>query len=201
MARLALGATSAALLAAMACGGDSAPAGSATASPLSSERFEVPVSVHLADGYGLAADYPYAFMVQRIHGPSGYLLVQFLTGVYEGNSPLQTAIPDDVIAWLRDNPAIEFLAEPEAVTIGGVNGTQIDIIGRASTLLFASVGQGDEVVRLAIASGERARLIALDVEGKRVVVSGGASIPSDYFGVLPEIQQMIDTIEFQRSES
>jgi hypothetical protein len=201
MARLALGATSAALLAAIACGGDSTPAGSPTARPLSSERFEVPVSLRLAPDYGLSVDFPYAFMVVRMHGPPGYLLFQKLTGVYEENSLVPTSVPDDLVGWLQGNPAIELLRDPETVTVGGVTGTQVDIIGRATTILLASIGQSDEIVKQAISPGERARVIVLDVADETVVINAGASIPSEYFNVLPEIQQMIDTIQFQESDS
>lgn len=115
--------------------------------------------------------------------------------------------PDSVdgwIDWFQKHPNLE-TTKPVPATVGGVSGTQLDVVVSSTPkdypkecggpcVLIADLSEGPEALALFLDSKDR--LVVLDVEGETVFVDIGAS--EDKFDeFLPKAQQVINTVEWK----
>jgi hypothetical protein len=115
--------------------------------------------------------------------------------------------PEDLVGWLQDHPDLK-TGEPEPITVGGVEGEQIDVL--VEDLPEDVYGEcGVECVDIAPLSGgeqgvyfrevNKRRVIVLDdVKGDTVTIDFAA--PVDLFDEFaPEALKVVDSVKWEGS--
>lgn len=112
--------------------------------------------------------------------------------------------PEDMVAWFQEHPNLE-VGEPVPVTVGGVAGTQLDVV--VSSVLndypedcpvpcVNAWPRSPQPMSFLFFLGDKGRHIVLDIEGETVIVSIEA--PEEKFDeFLPEAQEVLDTVEWK----
>ena len=177
---------------------DTGTPGSGDGTRASSSSLDVPVSLSLSSGFQILDDKEHDFTIERRGSPSGpdaYLSVLTPVRVFDPETQGTVDMPADLVGWLTTNPGLKVLDGPTGVTIGGAGGQQIVAQGldREPYLLLLWMGASG----YALAPGETARIAVVRVDGQIVVVAAGAFNLTDYESVLPEIEAMVQTLEFE----
>lgn len=170
-------------------------------SDLTSSAFGVTTSLSAPAEFVVRGDASNALFLQRVGGasaPDAYLAFAIPTAVFNPETGREEPVPTDILAWLQSHAGVEVTQGPIEVTVGGATGQQIDVLGAgdAETLLFSASGPVGEPFRYALAPGEPARVIVVDVADKTVVITAGAFEAADFGAILPELEQMIESVEF-----
>jgi hypothetical protein len=112
--------------------------------------------------------------------------------------------PKDMVAWLQEHPYLD-AGEPTPANVGGVSGTQLDVVVSPATKDYPQgctvpcvpgwdLSEGQYAYYFV--SGYETRLIVLDVEGETVIVAIEA--PEETFEeFLPKAQEVLDTVEWK----
>jgi hypothetical protein len=167
----------------------------------SSKKFGLPMSISFGPEWHVREDYAdEILLVGGTQASEGVELVFILVKDAKIADPANTATmpwPDDFVAYLHSNQYLE-VGEPMPITVGGVNGVQIDEsnknIGQKRTFIgLKSTGwlylDGDQSWRF---------IILDDVNGQRLLI--GTTEASEGFSVATELaQKVIDSVVFSNS--
>jgi hypothetical protein len=177
-----------------------------------SEEFEPPVSFRLGDGWTNVTPEVFDVLFLERGEKMGFAFVN-PQQVYEpSRSGLPTVVeaPEDMVGWFRQHPYLR-TSEPEAVTVGGVDGVRLDMTvenlpeGYAGPCVGGNLGDCVDVFRssglgwIAFPKDRKHRVVVFeDVDGQTVVV--GFGIPAARFDEeAPDAQKVIDTVEWRNS--
>jgi hypothetical protein len=204
-----------------ACGGDDAdegdvtpasqvtaaaspsPAATTGATTLTSSAFTPAVSFDVGEGWAVFEDTPTVFEIQHTEGTPGE---QAWIGVFKvsdvrspDNFSEAQPIPDDIAAWLAANRHLTVESGPTPVTLDGIAASQIDVstnLGYEPSL-FGLAGRPAEEA-FVIGYSDDVRFIELqDVEDGTIVIATGALTTGFFNDVLPFIDPVIATIDFE----
>ncbi len=216
---LRLGLSMALVVAASACGGDDDQRQEAKARPLPelrqelrpgeyrSEEFEPSLSFHVGKGWANNAQELPDFIELERQAEPGYLRFANVEQVYKPGTQDLVVAPKDLVGWLQQHPYLK-TDEPEPVTVGGVEGEQIDVLVKGLPRDF--LGRcGAECVDIAPLSGgeqgvffreaNKRRVIVLeDVKGETVTIDFSSPVVM-FDEVAPEAQKVVDSIEWTGS--
>jgi hypothetical protein len=146
-----------------------------------------------------------------VQGTQGSWEVSFSTPkeLFDPSKPAEeVTIPapetvDGWVAWLQEHPNLD-AGEPVPATVGGVSGAQLDVAVSSIPRDYpqdcpAPCVPGwrlsEPVTAFTFFSGDKGRIVILDVEGEMVIVN--AEAPEDEFEeFLPEAQKVLDTVEW-----
>ena len=208
------------VLALAACGGGERPA----AEPLPeekrqlrqgvyrSEEFRPPVSFAVGEGWKTLPPETSDALVLGRGEETGFAFIrpQQLYEVSKSGLPTVVKAPDDMVAWFRRNPYLR-ASEPEAVTVGGIDGVRLDMTvenlpeGYAGPCVRGRVGDCLDVFKssvlgwIAFPTHMKHRVVVFeDVGGQTVIVTFG--IPATRFDEeAPEAQEVIDSVKWRNS--
>jgi len=166
----------------------------------SSKKFGLPMSISFGPEWHVREDFAdEILLVGGTQAYEGVELVFILVKDAKIADPASTATmpwPDDFVAYLHSNQYLE-VGEPMPITVGGVNGVQIDEsnknIGQKRTFIaLKSTGW------LYLDYDQNWRFIILDdVNGKRLLIA--TTEAAEGFSVATELaQKVIDTIVFPK---
>jgi hypothetical protein len=218
---LRLGLSMALVVAASACGGDDQRQ-EAKARPLPedpqalrpgtyrSEEFEPPLTFRVGEGWALyTLEAPEVLRIER--GETGGLGFTNIREVYEPTktgSPDVVDAPEDIVGWFRRHPYVR-TTNLEPATVGGVEGVRFDVVvgelpeGYHGVCRAISASDCVDIARfgdyqiLALPKGWKVRLMVLeDVEGETVTMYFGAGTATEFDGLAPTAQKVIDTAEW-----
>jgi hypothetical protein len=163
-------------------------------------------------GEGWKVYFPYLPDVLTIvQGTQGSWEVSFSTPkeVFDPSKPAEeVAIPapetvDGWVAWLQEHPNLD-AGVPVPATVGGVSGAQLDVAVSSIPRDYPQYCPApcvpgwrlsEPVTAFTFFSGDKGRIVVLDVEGEMVIVN--AEAPEDEFEeFLPEAQKVLDTVEW-----
>jgi hypothetical protein len=175
------------------------------------EVFEPAFSFRVGEGWDVPfPDLP-DVVVLGVEGTQGASSVGFATPeeVFDPSKPAeQVAVPapetaDGWVAWLQEHPSLD-AEEPVSTSVGGVEGTQLDVAVASVPEDYPEVcGEpcvpgwrvSDPATAFDFFPGEKGRIAVLEVEGEPVLVT--TSAPEEEFeGFLPEAQEVLDTVEW-----
>jgi hypothetical protein len=146
-----------------------------------------------------------------VQGTQGSWEVSFSTPkeVFDPSKPAEeVAIPapetvDGWVAWLQEHPNLD-AGVPVPATVGGVSGAQLDVAVSSIPRDYPQYCPApcvpgwrlsEPVTAFTFFSGDKGRIVVLDVEGEMVIVN--AEAPEDEFEeFLPEAQKVLDTVEW-----
>lgn len=166
----------------------------------SPKTFELPMSISFGPEWHVAEDFADEFvLVGGTQAYDGVELVFIFVKDAKIADPTSTATmpwPDDFVAYLHSNQYLE-VGEPMPITVGGVNGVQIDEsnknIGQKRTFIgLKSTGW------LYLDADQSWRFIILDdVNGQRLLI--GTTEAPEGFSVATELaQKVIDSVVFTK---
>jgi hypothetical protein len=166
----------------------------------SSKKFGLPMSISFGPEWHVAEDFADEFeLVGGTQAYDGVELVFIFVKDAKIADPASTATmpwPDDFVAYLHSNQYLE-VGEPMPITVGGVNGVQIDVsnknIGQKRTFIgLKSTGW------LYLDADQSWRFIILDdVNGQRLLI--GTTEAPEGFSVATELaQKVIDSVVFTK---
>jgi hypothetical protein len=127
----------------------------------------------------------------------------FIEEVFKPGTQKVVKAPDDMAGWFEHHPHLK-TSEPENVTVGGVEGKQIDLTLEAPEDYYGQCGSGDCMDMWMLSTGEplwfveeaKTRLIILeDVKGNTVVIDI-SSPPTEFDEFMPEAQKVLDTVKW-----
>jgi len=166
----------------------------------SSKKFGLPMSISFGPEWHVAEDFADEFeLVGGTQAYDGVELVFIFVKDAKIADPASTATmpwPDDFVAYLHSNQYLE-VGEPMPITVGGVNGVQIDVsnknIGQKRTFIgLKSTGW------LYLDADQSWRFIILDdVNGQRLLIA--TTEAPQGFSVATELaQKVIDSVVFTK---
>lgn len=179
-----------------------APATS-TGAPFVSKRFVPTVSLVPGEGWRAILDVPHSLILDD-GDPPGLRFVT-VSGVFDPVSQRVVDVPKDLEAWILDHPLLHTTA-PTPVTIGGIQGTQIDAeVVKAPKTPYEMRGRFCPIpgcVGLLVAGviidgsvGSRLRFILMDVAGENLMIEMDS--PGDEWGTfLPRAEAVLNTVRF-----
>jgi hypothetical protein len=127
----------------------------------------------------------------------------FIEEVYKPGTMKVVEAPDDLVGWFEHHPYLK-TSEPESVTVGGVEGKQIDVTLEAPEDYYGQCGSGDCMDMWQLSTGEalwfveknKTRLVILDdVQGNTVVIDINTSL-SEFNEFMPEAQKVVDSVKW-----
>ena len=166
----------------------------------SSKKFGLPMSISFGPEWHVAEDFAdEILLVGGTQAYDGVELVFILVKDAKIADPASTATmpwPDDFVAYLHSNQYLE-VGEPMPITVGGVNGVQIDEFNK-------NIGQKRTFIALkstgwAYLHGDQSwRFIILDdVNGERLLI--GTTEATEGFSLATELaQKVIDSVVFTK---
>ena len=177
------------------------------------DEFEPAFSFELGEGWAHeGSEASDALLITRGRGLGGGLGFAKVREVYV-YKPTKTAgtvveAPEDLVGWFRGHPYLE-TTRPERVTVGGVEGRQLDVVVGELPGDHHGDECGDECVDLfraglaeaypvSLWKGYRARFIVLeDVRGETVVTGliGPSSVKFEQLA--PEARKVLDTVRWR----
>ena len=174
-----------------------------------SEEFEPSLSFRIGKGWSTytreAPDTLRISLGER--GIVGFANIHEVYKPTRTGAPNVVEAPEDIVGWFRRHPYLD-TTEPEPITVGGVEGVQIDVIvedlpesyrgvclGISGADCVDIARFGDDQI-LAHPKVAKARLIVLKgVEGETVTMYFGS--PKDEFDEFaPEAQKVLDTVKW-----
>jgi len=166
----------------------------------SPKTFKLPMSVSFGPEWHVAEDFADEFeLVGGTQAYGGVELVFILVKDTKIANPASTATmpwPDDFVAYLHSNQYLE-VGEPMPITVGGVNGVQIDVsnknIGQSRTFIA-----GKSTGWLYLDYDQSWRFVILDdVNGERLLI--GTTEATEGFSLATELaQKVIDSVVFSK---
>ncbi len=172
-----------------------------------SEEFRPAMSLTLSKGWTRGGtELPDAWDLQDIENDAYWLGFYSTEEVYVPNESggLNVApTPEDVVAWLRENPYLK-TEQPKPTSVGGEKGVQLDALvsgapkvpecpGCVDLALFHQ-GNGDTT---GVEKGEKLRFIVLeDVKGQPVTIMVETS-PSSFEKFSTKAQRVIETVKWK----
>jgi len=166
----------------------------------SSKKFGLPMSISFGPEWHVAEDFADEFeLVGGTQAYDGVELVFIFVKDAKIADPASTATmpwPDDFVAYLHSNQYLE-VGEPMPITVGGVNGVQIDVsnknIGQKRTFIgLKSTGW------LYLDADQSWRFIILDdVNGQRLLI-GTTEAPEGFSMATELAQKVIDSVVFTK---
>lgn len=185
------------------------------------EVFEPRLSLTLPDGTW-RTELPQSravFALKLLHPPPTRLAIlafEHIEKVFDpvrgGQEPADAvAAPADFAAWLTEHPYL-VATEPVRVDIGTASGVQIDVTVKSvpeklqapecdgktrclSLFVMKDVARAQEIP-VVYPAKTKARYLVLDVGGKSVVVEMFVEPASRFEAVMPAMQKVLDTVEF-----
>ncbi len=136
----------------------------------------------------------------------GMGFTMFIEEVFKPGTQKVVKAPEDMVGWFEHHPYLK-TSEPESVTVGGVEGKQIDLTLEAPEDYYGQCGSGDCMDMWMLSTGEalwfveeaKTRLIILeDVKGNTVVIDIG-SPPTEFDEFMPEAQKVVDSVRWEGS--
>jgi hypothetical protein len=146
---------------------------------------------------------------ERFCPPCSYLDFWVVKRVLKVVSPSEAKAqpaPDDMVAWLRNNPYLD-TEKPQRTTVGGLKGVQFGATpSRVPQQYFGTCmdvclplfeDPTYTSIHFSLYDGNKARFIVLeDVEGKQVTI--GFHSPANKFDeFLPHVQEVLDTVKWE----
>lgn len=172
-----------------------------------SVKFEPSLSFRVGKGWWSGEQELPDFMQLASQERTAYLRFANVKEVYEPGTQDAVEAPEDLVGWLQDHPDLK-TGEPEPITVGGVEGVQIDVL--VEDLPQDVYGEcGVECVDIAPLSGgeqgvyfretNKRRVIVLeDVKGETVTIDFAA--PVDLFDEFaPEAKKVVDSVKWEGS--
>jgi hypothetical protein len=168
-----------------------------------SVKFEPSLSFHVGKGWWSGEQELPDFMQLASQERTAFLRFANVKEVYKPGTQDVVEAPQDLVGWLQDHPDLK-TGEPEPITVGGVEGVQIDVLVR--DLPEDVYGEcGAECVDIAPLSGEQGvyfrevnkrRVIVLeDVKGETVTIDFDAPVALfDEFA--PEDKKVVDSVKW-----
>ena len=163
----------------------------------SSKKFGLPMSISFGPEWHVREDF--ADEIELVGGTQAVELAFMLVKDAKIADPASTATmpwPDDFVAYLHSNQYLE-VGEPMPITVGGVNGVQIDEsnknIGQSRTFIA-----GKSTGWLYLDYDQSWRFIILDdVNGQRLLIA--TTEATEGFSVATELaQKVIDSVVFTK---
>jgi hypothetical protein len=136
----------------------------------------------------------------------GFANIQEVYKPTRTGSPNVVEAPEDMVGWFRRHPYLK-TAEPEPVTVGGVEGVRFDVVVENLPEGYRGVC-GTDCVDIARFSdgqmlfhpkGVRERVIVLKDVGGETVTIGFGSPATKFDEFAPEAQKVIDTVKWTDS--
>jgi len=176
-----------------------------------SEEFEPSLSFRVGKGWKNAPlEASDTLAIRRAH-ESGGLGFADVREVYnykitKTNPRYVVEAPEDVVGWLQHHPYLQ-TDKPEPVTVGGVEGEQLDLVVENLPEDNPGVCGSDCVdlvelstgTQLWIGEGYKLRLIIFEDMKGETVTMGYASRATDFDDFAPEAQKVIDTVKWRDS--
>jgi hypothetical protein len=165
-----------------------------------SEKFEPSLSLKVGKGWANSEQELPDFMQLASQEQPGYLRFANIEEVYKPGTQDAVEAPEDLIGWLQNHPDLK-TDEPEPITVGGVEGVQIDVL--VEDLPEDVYGEyGVECVDIAPLSGgeqgvyfreaNKRRVIVLeDVKGETVYIES-----ANWDKVAPVAQKVVESVKW-----
>jgi hypothetical protein len=169
-----------------------------------SEEFEPSLSFHVGKGWANSEQELPDFIELAWQEQPGYLRFANINEVYKPGTQDVVEAPEDLVGWLQDHPDLK-TGEPEPITVGGIEGVQIDVLVR--DLPEDVYGEcGVECVDIAPLSGGEQGVYFKEVNKRRVIVLEdvkGETVTIDFSTPVvlfdefaPEAKKVMDTVEW-----
>jgi hypothetical protein len=173
------------------------------AAPFVSKRFVPTVSLVPGTGWRAILDVPHSLTLDD-GDPPGLRFVK-VSAAFDPVSQRVTDLPNDLESWLLEHPLLDTTA-PSPVTIGGIEGTQIDAeIVKAPKVPYEMRGRLCPIpgcVGLLVAGtiidgrvGSKFRFILLEVDSQDLMIEMDSSA-NDWAAFLPRAQAALATVRF-----
>jgi hypothetical protein len=178
---------------------------SAVPTTLTSATFAPSVTLTADSDWTVVEDTPGVYVLEHIKNATpeqqAYIVVHKITDVRNpDNFGEAQPLPEDLTGWIAANEHLTVTGGPTPVTIGGIEGSQIDVRTDASyePTLFGLAGFPVEE-GFVVGFRDALRIIELqDVDGGTIIVAAGPLFSQAYFDeVLPVIEPVISSIEFE----
>ena len=169
-----------------------------------SVEFEPSLSFHVGKGWWSGEQELPDFMQLASQERTAFLRFANVKEVYKPGTQDVVEAPEDLVGWLQDHPDLK-TGEPEPITVGGIEGVQIDVLVR--DLPEDVYGEcGVECVDIAPLSGgeqgvyfrevNKRRVIVLeDVKGETVTIDFAAPVALfDEFA--SDAQEVVDSVKW-----
>ena len=119
--------------------------------------------------------------------------------VADPNAPSELIDPPaDFAGWISTLPGIEVLEAPKAVTVGGIDATQLDVMSPVDARFGPHGSAGaDEPAWFGLAGNHETRAIALEVDGHTVLITeqmGPENTIRDFEAAMSGLQPLVDSI-------
>jgi hypothetical protein len=172
-----------------------------------SQEFEPSLSFRVGKGWANNAQELPDFIELARQAEPGYLRFANVEQVYKSGTQDVVEAPKDLVGWLQHHPHLK-TDEPEPVTVGGVEGEQIDVLvedlprdflGRcgAECVDIAPLSGGEQGVFFREANKRRV-IVLQDINGETVTIDFSSPVVMfDEFA--PEAQKVVDSIEWTGS--
>ena len=170
-----------------------------------SVKFKPALSFTVGKGWSNTANQLSDYIELGQQGETGFLTFANIKEVYKPGTQDVVEAPKDLVGWLQDHPDLN-TGEPEPITVGGVEGVQLDVL--VEDLPEDVYGEcGPECVDIApLSSGEQGvyfrevnkrRVIVLeDVKGETVTIDFAAPVELfDEFA--PEAKKVVDSVKWE----
>ena len=181
----------------------------ATAVPTSAETtvspktFKIPMSITFGPDWRYGSSSPDT--IELLYRPSklfiDFLIVDHVTLLESGDPPTRIPFPDDFAGYLQSNDFWSEITPANPVSISGVNGYQIDAIGKSSASIrmgFLSF-ENSPFKEFIGTTPQKFRFFFFDnVSGNRLLIVVGTDDldPAEFDAILPEVQEVLDTVTF-----
>jgi hypothetical protein len=138
-------------------------------------------------------------------GEGGWILFANVKEVYKRGTLKVVKAPEDLVGWFQEHPYLK-TSKPESVTVGGVEGEQIDMVVEVPEGYYGACGSecmdiywlgGGEP--MAWEDGDRVRIIVLDVKGETVTVDSSVSEASEFDEFMTKAQKVVDSVKWTGS--
>jgi hypothetical protein len=167
-----------------------------------SEEFEPSLSFRVVEGWSnVPLEAPDVLQIAR--GEKARLAFTNIQEIYKSSTLEIVDAPKDMVGWFQHHPHLR-TDKPEAISVGGVKGTQFDVVVKDLPKNYYGVCGADCVDlfrtrsnhRHAIFEGERQRVIVLEgVKGQTVTIY--YSIPATEFNEFAlEAQRVLDSVRW-----
>ena len=171
-----------------------------------STEFKPSLSFRVGEGWRTSLYFPQISdrlaITRGEEGDSPALIFRDLQEVFEytKNDTLEVEkAPKDMVGWLQHHPYLK-TEKPEAATVGGVKGVQLDyIVSGDAPYDKINLFRYTDGTEGGAGEGFKYRAIVLeDVEGKTVTIGLG-SPTIEFDDLLPEAEKVLDTVKWEGS--
>jgi hypothetical protein len=172
-----------------------------------SEKFKPSYSFTVGKGWANNAQELPDFIELERQGEPGYLRFANIKEVYEPGTQNVVEAPKDLVGWFQNHPYLK-TDEPEPITVGGVEGEQIDVLvedlpqdflGRCGVecVDIAPLSGGEQSVFFKEANKRRV-IVLQDVKDEMVTIDFSSPVVLfDKFA--SEAQKVVDTVKWEGS--